>query len=259
MGESEEERIDSYEELVDKKTQIEYERKENDRQKKQWEKNERDREELMKREVEYRQCLKKKEEMQMETRLLEREWESLEQQKQEWIERRQQWEEKEKEKKKWERMIECVDRNAIPAFLLEKNLEWVERRLNLMLSSFIDKRVVFRMEDKEILFGLECHDEQGKPICSSFMGGMEGFIVDVCLKLCLSHSACYPCCNLFFIDEGISVFDQEHLHNIQILFDFLTQIRSHVFLISHLPSIQDFVDMSIEISRSNNKSRILFS
>lgn len=250
---------ESYQELVQKKTEIEYERRENDKYMKQWDKNRVYQEEIDKKNQEYRGLLKDKEDVQINIRLIERELENLEQQKKEWRERWERWKEKETIKKKLEIVIHCVDRNAIPSFLLQKNLELVEKRLNHMLESFIDKKVVFRIQDKDVVFGLECHDEQGQSICSSFMGGMEGFIVDVCFKLCLSHIACYPCCNLFFIDEGISVFDQEHMHNIQILFDFLSQIRSHVFLISHLPSIQDFVDMSIEITRSNNKSQIIFS
>lgn len=249
----------SYKELVEEKTQIEFEIRENDKYKEQWNRNQEYKREVKRKEMEYQGLLREKEEIQREMYLLERERESGERQRERWKECLEEWKEKEKGKKKLEVMIQCVDRNAIPSFLLQKNLEFVERRLNQMLGSFIDKRVIFRIEEKDILFGLEYHDEDGKPICSSFMGGMEGFIVDVCLKLCLSHLARYPCCNLFFIDEGISVFDQEHLHNIQILFDFLSQIRSHVFLISHLPSIQDFVDMSIEILRSKNKSQIVFS
>lgn len=250
---------ESYTELIQYKMNIEMQIKEVAKYRECIETNDNYKKEMICKEKQYQECLKEKEKQKIGLCLIEKELESIKEYKKQWEENKKEWKEKENMKEKLEILISCVDRNAIPSFLLQKNIQSVERRLNQMLSSFIEKKVIFKIEENDILFGLECHDENGKSICSTFMGGMEGFIVDICLKLCISYMACYPCCNIFFIDEGISVFDQEHMHNIKTLFDFLSQIRSHVFLISHLPSIQDFVDMSLEIYRSSlHSSHLLF-
>jgi phosphohistidine phosphatase SixA len=55
------------------------------------------------------------------------------------------------------------------------------------------------------------------------------------------------------------VLDQERISNISHLFDFLAHITDHVLLISHLPTIKDFVHQSIEVwkDEGTQKSRLL--
>jgi DNA repair exonuclease SbcCD ATPase subunit len=88
---------------------------------------------------------------------------------------------------------------------------------------------------------------------------MESFLVDLSLKLGFSKFANLPRANLFIIDEGISVLDQERISNISHLFDFLSHITDHVLLISHLPTIKDFVHQSMEIVKDDatQKSRLV--
>jgi DNA repair exonuclease SbcCD ATPase subunit len=89
---------------------------------------------------------------------------------------------------------------------------------------------------------------------------MEAFIVDLSLKLIFSKFSKQPKSNFFIIDEGISVFDQERISNIGILFNFLSSISEHIFLISHLPTIKDFVTQSIEVMKDEeHKSYLVFN
>jgi len=105
--------------------------------------------------------------------------------------------------------------------------------------------MVLRVVDKDVIVGVEaCSDN-----VSNYLGGMESFMVDLSLKMVFSKFSRQPKSNFFIIDEGISVLDQERLSNIHVLFNFLTSISEQVFLISHIPSIKDFVTQSIEIMK----------
>jgi DNA repair exonuclease SbcCD ATPase subunit len=153
-----------------------------------------------------------------------------------------------------EKLMATIERDGLPLYLLKKKLPMIETDINTLLSGFLDKTLVLRVDEKDVVVGMEVDTR-----ITNYLGGMESFIIDLSLKLGFSKFANLPRSNFFIIDEGISVMDQERIGNISYLFDFLSQITDHVFLISHLPTIKDFVHQSIEIMKDPNtqKSRLV--
>jgi len=142
-------------------------------------------------------------------------------------------------------LVNCIDRDGLPLYLLKMYLPMIENEINQLIYTFLDKKMVLRVQDKDVIVGVEaCSDN-----VSNYLGGMESFMVDLSLKMVFSKFSRQPKSNFFIIDEGISVLDQERLSNIHVLFNFLTSISEQVFLISHIPSIKDFVTQSIEIMK----------
>lgn len=142
-------------------------------------------------------------------------------------------------------LVNCIDRDGLPLYLLKMYLPMIENEINQLIYTFLDKKMVLRVVDKDVIVGVEaCSDN-----VSNYLGGMESFMVDLSLKMVFSKFSRQPKSNFFIIDEGISVLDQERLSNIHVLFNFLTSISEQVFLISHIPSIKDFVTQSIEIMK----------
>jgi DNA repair exonuclease SbcCD ATPase subunit/DNA repair exonuclease SbcCD nuclease subunit len=154
-----------------------------------------------------------------------------------------------------ELLVTTTERDGLPLFLLKKKLPVIEGDVNALISPFLEKKLVLCVEEKEVVVGIETSSKK----VSNYLGGMESFIIDLSLKLGFSKFANLPRSNLFIIDEGISVLDQERISNISHLFDFLSNITDHVLLISHLPAIKDFVNQSIEVVKepATQKSRLL--
>lgn len=146
-------------------------------------------------------------------------------------------------------LLNCIDRDGLPLYLLKMYLPIIENEINQLVQSFFDKKLVLRVQDKEVVVGIESSSENA--LVSNYLGGMEAFMVDLSLKMVFSKFSRQPKSNFFIIDEGISVFDQERISNIGVLFNFLTSISEQVFLISHLPTIKDFVTQSIEIMKDS--------
>lgn len=160
------------------------------------------------------------------------------------------------EKIKWEKdVISILEKDGLPLFLLREKILQVELKLNTMIQPFISKKVQLKItEDKNnIEFGFLSTNGQ---LCS-FCSGMEAFILDICLKLCLSYFYIRPKSNLFIIDEKVSVLDKNKLSSLGSLFDFLKSTGTNVMIISHIEQVKDFVDKSILITK-NNKSRVDF-
>ena len=128
----------------------------------------------------------------------------------------------------------------------------MEKDMNQLLEGFMNKHVLFECRGKDIVLGFQSSSQD----ISYFMGGMEAFMVDLCVKFVCSKYGRIPSSNIFMIDEGISVLDQERIQNIQDLFQFLTSIVPHVFIISHLPFISDFVSQSILIQKKEDGSSL---
>lgn len=154
-------------------------------------------------------------------------------------------------------LIKILEKDGLPLFLLRKKISQVEVKLNEMIQPFINKKVRFDSSDDKntIEFGFLTENNH---LCS-FVSGMESFILDICLKFCLSYFYIRPKSDFFIIDEKISVLDKNKLANVELLFDFLKSTSTNVLLISHIEQIKDFVDKGILITKKNQKSNVMFS
>lgn len=149
--------------------------------------------------------------------------------------------------------VQIIDRDGLPLFLLSKKLPMVEKDINEIISPFMEKPVVFKIQEKDVVFG--SHDD-GQ--ISFFYGGMEAFIIDMALKISFGRFGRLPRSNFFIIDEGVSVLDQDRIAGIRTIFDFMLTFNEKIFVISHLPVIKDFVNHRIEIVKKDNKSHLSF-
>ena len=159
--------------------------------------------------------------------------------------------------KKEKTLVKIFEKDGLPLTLLREKISQVEIKLNHMIQPFIKKKVRFEsLNDKNSIdFGFLTENNQ---LCS-FVSGMESFILDICLKFCLSYFYIRPKPNIFIIDEKVSVLDKSNLANIELLFNFLKSTSTNILLISHIEQIKDFVDKSIIITKTNGKSHVEFS
>ena len=153
-------------------------------------------------------------------------------------------------------LITILDKDGLPLHLLKQKMSMVENKINEMIRPFSSKNISFRISDDKnsVDFGFT---NSNNVICS-FISGMEAFILDICLKFCLSYFYIRPKSNIFIIDEKVSVLDKEKLSNISSLFDFLKLTCTNILIISHIDIIKDYVDTSIHIKKNKNKSSLSF-
>jgi len=171
--------------------------------------------------------------------------------KKEWFNNMEKWKQCQETMDTETLLINCIDRDGLPLYLLKMYLPIIENDINQLIHTFLDKKMVLKVHEKDVIVGIGAGSSTETGSVSNYMGGMEAFMVDLSLKMVFSKFSRQPKSNFFIIDEGISVFDQERISNIGVLFNFLTSISEQVFLISHLPTIKDFVTQSIEIMKDS--------
>lgn len=151
-------------------------------------------------------------------------------------------------------LISITDRNGFPLYLLHSIIPVFNTYINKILQHFIDKYIEFQIdEDGNIQFHTKSSDSG---MTFHFYGGMESLMIDLATKITFAHFSKCPMSSFFIIDENISVLDEQHIENSEILFNFLKQHFDHILLISHLKTIKNMVDQSIVIKKENGYSHI---
>jgi DNA repair exonuclease SbcCD nuclease subunit len=239
-----------YQAKIDKEQQKEY----HDAKMKQYERNKLRQEQIKKNESKLQELEnvqeKYQEQIQQETIKLA----SIQESQKIWLDNVSSIEDKKKQIQAEKQIIKLLDKDGLPLHLLREKVKQMEIQMNDLISPFLDRKVQFFIDEKNIEFGTVFEE---KPICHYF-GGMESFILDLSLKLTFSKFSILPRPNFFIIDERISVLDQQRLYNISFLFQFISNLTTNVLLISHIPQVKDFVDKSIEIIKKNDKSYIQY-
>ncbi len=159
--------------------------------------------------------------------------------------------------KKEKELISILEKDGLPLHLLKQKLSLVESKINEMIRPFSSKYVSFSISNDKNSIDFGFTNSNNNVICS-FISGMEAFILDICLKFCLSYFYIRPKSNIFIIDEKVSVLDKQKLSNITSLFEFLKTTSTNILIISHIEIIKDYVDTSMEIKKINEKSHLTF-
>jgi hypothetical protein len=97
--------------------------------------------------------------------------------------------------------------------------------INFISESFIKKKIDLFIEDNDIVLNIIVKDDNNKNRNIMMVGGRESFVLYIAFKIVLAKIAHLPKSNFIFIDEGISVFDKEHLNNITDLFSYLNIVQ----------------------------------
>lgn len=153
--------------------------------------------------------------------------------------------------------LKILHKNGLSLNILKEYLSHISNGINVIIEQFINKKVELYIEKDDIIMNIMVKDTNQDEYNVMMLGGREAFMMDIAFKIVLSNIANLPRSNFLFIDEGISVLDKENLSNINELFSYLNDYYEHVFLISHIEGIKDFINNIINIKNINGYSQIL--
>ena len=211
---------------------------------KSWNYNKKVFNEIQKIEVDIDECELRKRNLLLERNVIE--LDLLENEFQKWYENYNLWKEKKMELLLKTNILKIIDKDGLPFILLTNKMSMIERNINELIEPFINTKIKFDVDKKNIDVGTVT---QLDGVYSHYDGGMQKFIINLCFKMIFAKYSLIPKSNFFIIDEGISVLDKKHLHDINYLLSFLSTLTTNIFLISHIPQIRDFVNLTIMIEK----------
>ena len=162
------------------------------------------------------------------------------------------------EKTMYERLEHITSPNGYSLHMLKHYIPQMCQGVNSIIGLYMDRDVDMTLDCEKIsLLSIPRERRVSFPDCpiSSF-SGMEWFMVDVAIKIVLGKMARVPRSGLMFIDEGISVMDQDRMARIRDLFNFLRTHFHYTFVISHIDTVEVDVDTRLWITKEGQFSKI---
>jgi DNA repair exonuclease SbcCD ATPase subunit len=156
--------------------------------------------------------------------------------------------------KVYELYLKATDKGGIPFFYVQKIMSRLEDGVNSILSTIVDFRVVLEASEDTVECSLTSPSKGNWR--SDLLSGMETFMVNLAFRLGIAEIANISQPNFMVVDEGFGVLDADHVSETPKLFDLLRQRLDFILLVSHNPTMQDFVDHQLTIDRRGGKSYI---
>jgi DNA repair exonuclease SbcCD ATPase subunit len=155
----------------------------------------------------------------------------------------------------YEHYLNALSRDGISYDLIETALPKIEEEVNNILGQMVDFTIQLVMDGKNITANLSVDDRSWSlEMCS----GMERFISGLAIRVALINVCNLPRPNFLILDEGFGTLDSNNLQSLTMLFSYLKTQFDFIIIISHIDSMRDMVDTSIDIQKVEGLSKIRY-
>jgi exonuclease SbcC len=144
----------------------------------------------------------------------------------------------------------CMHSNGIAFDVIKKALPVINTEIAKVLSNIVEFEVFFENSENKlnILIKHPKHDPRQLETCS----GAEKTLAAVAIRIALLNVSNMPKSNLFILDEPGTALDAENMEGFVRILDLVKGYFDVTLLITHIESLKDVVDMTIEISKTED-------
>ena len=146
--------------------------------------------------------------------------------------------------------MRCVHSNGVAYDIIKKRLPYINAEVSKVLANIVDFQVFFEAEDKKLEIFIKHPKFDARPI--ELGSGSEKTIAAMAIRLALLNVSSLPKPDLFILDEPATALDEENMEGFIRILDMVKSYFKTVLLISHLDTLKDCVDMTIEIEKKGN-------
>lgn len=149
--------------------------------------------------------------------------------------------------------VSAVSRDGIPFELISQAVPIIEKEVNTILSQIVEFGVNIQTDGRNVVTNIVYNDKSWPLELAS---GLEKFLTSLVIRVALINISNLPRPNFIAIDEGFGCADADNLSAMNSLFSILKSNFDFMLIISHLDSMKDMVDHTIEIKKENGFSKI---
>ena len=150
--------------------------------------------------------------------------------------------------------IEATNANGISYEVIKSMLSKINTEISSVLASIVDFEITLEDDGESLELYIKHPNYDPRPLCMG--SGAEKTIASMAIRLALISVSSLPRSDFFILDEPATALDAEHMEGFVRL---LQMIKAHfrtVLLITHLESLKDVVDTTIEINKSNGYAQV---
>lgn len=157
----------------------------------------------------------------------------------------------------YSKFIESINKKGIPTMLINSYLPKINKEINKILNGVVEFKVEICDDNNNNLnIFIDYGDSKRIIECCS---GMEKMISSLAIRVALINISSLSKTNIFIIDEGFGALDSSNIEACNKLLHSLKKYFKTILVISHIDSIKDIVDKSIEITSKGNDSYVRFN
>lgn len=149
----------------------------------------------------------------------------------------------------YEALTSALSRNGIVQEVLQNMQDAINSEINSILSEVVDFQVYFDFIDPKCRIYIK-YDNQ-EPRYLELASGMEKMISSLAVRVGLMQLSSLPKLSTLIIDESFGTLDAENRESMSRIFNTLREKFKNILIISHIDSIKDMVDHTIEISQDS--------
>ncbi len=169
-------------------------------------------------------------------------------------ESRKELEEVEREWIAYDLFLQCMHPNGIPYQIIKQKLPLLNEEISKILSNIVDFEVFFESNDAKLDINIKHPYYDPRPL--SMGSGAEKTLASMAIRLALITITNLPKSELFILDEPATALDQDHMEGFTRLLRLIKSQFKTVILISHLDSLKDVVDMTIDIDKVGGYAKV---
>jgi len=172
---------------------------------------------------------------------------SLEQKVANAIEKRDEYLDLQKQFSAYDLYMRCMHPNGIAYDVIKRKLPVINESISKVLANLTSFEVMFEEDGNRLNINIKHPAFDPRPL--EMASGSEKTMAAMAIRLALLSVSSLPTSDIMILDEPGTALDEEHLQSFTELLDMIKGYFKTVLLISHLDSLKDVVDMTIDISR----------
>jgi len=150
--------------------------------------------------------------------------------------------------------IQAMHANGVSYQVIRSMLPIINKEISSVLNTIVDFEVFFDNVDNKLEIYIKHPKYDPRPL--SMGSGAEKTIASMAIRLALISITNLPKSELFILDEPATALDQDHMEGFIRLLQMIKGQFKTVLLISHLESLKDIVDMTIDIQKTDGFAKV---
>ena len=143
--------------------------------------------------------------------------------------------------------MKCMHTSGISYDIIKKKLPVINNEVAKILANVVNFEVFFEDDGKRLNIFIKHPSYDARPLAMG--SGAEKTITAMAIRLALLSVSSLPKGSIFILDEPATALDAENMEGFIRIMDMVKSYYQTVLLISHVDSLKDVADVTIEIDK----------
>ena len=145
--------------------------------------------------------------------------------------------------------MRCTHSNGISYDVVKRMLPLINEEVSTVLSNVTDFEIFFEAEKNKLDIFIKHPKYEARPL--EMASGAEKTLAAIAIRIALTNVSTLPKSDIMIMDEPGTALDAENLEGFMRVMEMIKGYYKTVLLITHLDSLKDIADMTIDIERQD--------